>query len=444
MPKLAIAVRSPEQIVADYVRGHPKSAQLAERALSTLPGGVEHDMRISVPFPVYVDHAEGAYKWDVDGHRYIDFIVGHGALLLGHNHPSVLAAAQSQLARGTHFGASHEQVIIWAEQVQSLVPSAEMVRFLSSGTEATMMAMRICRAVTGRDKVLKFEGHFHGWHDYAVVAYEQPFEIPTSAGVPAVVREQVIAIPANDEQLLYDTLAGRDDIACCILEPSGGGWGWIPTNLTWVQRLRELTEQFDVPLIFDEVVTGFRYSPGGYQREFGITPDLTTLAKIMAGGLPGGAVTGGRRFLERLELRGQRSWDRGQRIAHPGTYNGNPLSAAAGAACLAEIADGRAHAKVNRLGGRLRAGIDLAFAEAGLPGGSYGSHSFVHTTFDGQSGPAGSGPSKLFSCLMLQHGVHIGSHGGMLSAAMEDADIDQTIAAVGSSLKTLKACGQLG
>ncbi len=441
---MAVEVSSAEKIIGDYVRTHPNSAALATRAGDVLPGGVEHDMRISNPFPVYVDHADGAYKWDIDGHRYIDFIVGHGALLLGHNHPVVTARAQEQLTRGTHFGASHPQVLQWGEWVKRLVPSAELVRFHSSGTEATMMAMRICRAVTGRDKVLKFEGHFHGWHEYAVVAYEQPFDIPSSAGVPAGVRDQVIAIAPNDARLLADTLDSRDDIACVILEPSGGSWGWRPIDVDWVRALRGLTKQYDIPLIFDEVVTGFRYSPGGYQQEFDIIPDLTTMAKILAGGFPGGAVAGPAHLLNRLEMREDPVWNRGQRISHPGTFNGNPLSAAAGAACLEQIADGRVHAHVNALGGRLREGINEAFAEAGLPGGTYGSHSFVHITFNGQAGPAGSGPGQLFGCLMLQHGVHIGSHGGMLSAAMDESDIDHTVDAVRSSLRILKAAGQFG
>lgn len=441
---MAVAIRNSEQIIADYAAARPRSAGLAARADGVLAGGVEHDMRISIPFPVYVERADGAYKWDVDGHRYIDYIVGHGALLLGHNHPAITDPVRRQLDRGTHFGASHELVIAWGERVLELVPSAEAVRFHSSGTEATMMAMRMCRAVTGRDKVLKFHGHFHGWHEYAVVAYEEPYAIPTSAGVPAAVRDQVIAIPVNDEALLSDTLGSRDDIACVILEPSGASWGWRPTEVEWVRRLRELTAAHDIPLIFDEVVTGFRYGPGGYQAEFGITPDLTTMAKIMAGGYPGAAVAGQARFLERLEYRGDPSWDRGQRIAHPGTYNGNPLSATAGAAVLEYIADGRTHARLNRLGDRLREGIDAAFAEAGVPGGTYGSHSFVHITFNGEHGPAGAGPSKLFGCLMLESGVHMGAHGGMLSAAMDDADIDATVEAVRASLDGLKGAGQLG
>ncbi len=440
---MAVAIRNAEQIIADYAAARPRSAALAERAGGVLAGGVEHDMRISIPFPVYIERAEGAHKWDVDGHRYIDYIVGHGALLLGHNHPAILGPVREQLARGTHFGASHEQVIGWGERVLDLVPSAEFVRFLSSGTEATMMAMRMCRAVTGRDKVLKFQGHFHGWHEYAIVAYEEPFAIPTSAGVPQAVRDQVLAIPVNDEDLLADTLGSRDDIAGVILEPSGGSWGWRPTELSWVRRLRELTAAHQIPLIFDEVVTGFRFGPGGYQGEFGIVPDLTTMAKIMAGGFPGAAVAGQARFLERLEYRGDSVWDRGQRIAHPGTYNGNPLSATAGAAVLEYIADGKVHAKINRLGDRLRDGIDAAFAEAGVPGGSYGSHSFFHITFNGEYGSAGTGPSKLFGCLMLENGVHIGSHGGMLSAALDDADIDATVDAVRASLEGLKRAGQL-
>src|SRR4051812_6458868 len=180
-PPMATTTRITEQ----YVAANPKSRALHERARKSLPGGIAHDVRNIHPFPLTMSHAEGAYKWDVDGHRYIDYVVGHGALLLGHSHPEIVAAVQQQVARGTHLGAGNAYEIEWAELVQRLVPSADLVKFTSSGTEATMMAMRLARAYTGRDKVLKFAGHFHGWHDYATVAQQLPYDGTASPGVPA-------------------------------------------------------------------------------------------------------------------------------------------------------------------------------------------------------------------------------------------------------------------
>ena len=434
---MATTVKSAKGIYERYEVERPKSRAAYERARRLLPDGVEHDMRVSRPFPIYVERAAGAYKWDVDGHRYVDYIVGHGALLLGQNHPAVMGPVREALERGTHFGASHETIAEWAGRVCDLVPSAEMVRFHSSGTEATMMAMRICRALTGRERVLKFEGHFHGWHDYATVAVNEPFDVPTSAGVPGTVQELVTAIPVNDAGLVRDTLAAGD-YACVILEPSGAGGGTTPTEVEWVRELRAICTEMEVPLIFDEVVTGFRFSPGGYQHEFGITPDMTTLAKILSGGFPGGAVAGGREFLELIEMRDEPGWNRGRRISHPGTYNANPLSATAGVACLDHIADGKAHAAANRMGDRLRAGMQKVIEARGLEVEVYGSHSFVHLSFTGardRSAMGSVGPA--LQTAMMLHGVHMGGAGGMTSAVMSAEDIDLTIDAFDQSLGML-------
>ncbi len=426
-----------------YEAERPKSWAAYERARLMLPDGVEHDMRVSRPFPIYVQRAEGQYKWDLDGHRYVDFIVGHGALLLGQNHPAVMGPVREALERGTHFGASHETIAEWADRVCKLIPSAEMVRFHSSGTEATMMAMRMCRALTGREQVLKFEAHFHGWHDYATVAVHEPFDTPTSAGVPAAVRDAVTAIPVNDAALVRDTLAAGE-YACVILEPSGAGGGTMPTDVEWVRELRTICTEMDVPLLFDEVITGFRFGPGGYQQEFGITPDLTTMAKILAGGFPGGAVAGRREFVELIEMRGESGWNRGKRISHPGTFNANPLSATAGVACLDYIADGEAHAAANRMGDRLRAGMQKAIDARGLRAEIYGSHSFMHITFTGvrdRSGMGSLGPA--LQTAMMLHGVHMGGGGGMTSAVMTEEDIDLTIDAFEQSLRMLGEEGLL-
>ena len=231
-------------------------------------------------------------------------MVGHGALLLGHNHPVVMGKVAEQIRRGTHFGASHENMVRWGEWVCKLVPSAEMVRFFSSGTEATMMAMRLARNLTGKNKILKFDGHFHGWHDLATVAVYEPYEVPTSGGIPQPMQDLVVSMPQGDAGAVRDAITTDGDIAVVILEPSGRELG----NPADQPRLhagakRQVCTDLEVPLIFDEVITGFRYSPGGYQAEFGITPDMTTMAKIIAGGMPGGAVAGQRRFLEQIGVR---------------------------------------------------------------------------------------------------------------------------------------------
>src|SRR2546427_7238693 len=272
---------------------HPKSAALAERARAAIPGGITHDIRHLKPFGVYVDRAAGTRKWDVDGHEYIDYWMGHGALFLGHCNPAVVKAVQEQKARCTHLGACHELEVRWAELVNKLIPCSEQVRFTMSGTEATHLAMRVARAYTGRTKILKFAGHFHGWHDGAVAGVNPPYEVPMSAGVPGATLDQVLICPFNDIKAV-ETALGRGDVAAVILEPAGGQAGTTPTIPGYLQELRALTTRHGVVLIFDEVITGFRYAPGGAQAYFGVTPDLTTLAKIVAGRLPGRAPRGPR------------------------------------------------------------------------------------------------------------------------------------------------------
>ena len=328
---------------------HPKSAALAERARAAIPGGITHDIRHLKPFGVYVDRAAGTRKWDVDGHEYIDYWMGHGALFLGHCHPAVVKAVQAQVARGTHLGACHELEVRWAELVNQLVPSAELTRFTMSGTEATHLALRIARAFTGRSRILKFTGHFHGWHDGVAIGVNPPYEVPLSSGVPGATLDQVITCPPNDIKAV-DTVLERGDVAAVILEPAGGQSGTTPTIPGYLQELRALTQRHGVLLIFDEVITGFRYAPGGAQEYFGVTPDITTLAKIVAGGLPGGAVCGRRDVLSMLAYRGDATWDRAERVAHAGTFNANPISASAAIATLEQIGDASLQARTNKLG----------------------------------------------------------------------------------------------
>jgi len=428
---------------------HPKSAALAERARAAIPGGITHDIRHLKPFGVYVDRAAGTRKWDVDGHEYIDYWMGHGALFLGHCHPAVVKAVQAQVARGTHLGACHELEVRWAELVNQLVPCAELTRFTMSGTEATHLALRIARAFTGRSRILKFTGHFHGWHDGVAIGVNPPYEVPLSSGVPGATLDQVITCPPNDIKAV-DTVLERGDVAAVILEPAGGQSGTTPTIPGYLQELRALTQRHGVLLIFDEVITGFRYSPGGAQEYFGVTPDITTLAKIVAGGLPGGAVCGRRDVLSMLAYRGDATWDRAERVAHAGTFNANPISASAAIATLEQIGDASLQARTNKLGEELRRGLTEAMKRAGTPGTCYGEASIYHVSFEGKPGLAGfDRPRKgdhyhLLRCAILNEGVDCSMNHGWVSAVHTEEDIERTIRAYDRAFRAMVAEGAFG
>jgi glutamate-1-semialdehyde 2,1-aminomutase len=433
-------------IYDEYRARHPRSAALWERARRAIPGGITHDIRHLVPFPIYVERAAGTRKWDVDGNEYIDYWMGHGALFLGHCHPAVVRAVQDQVARGTHLGACHELEVRWAELVTQLVPCAEMVRFTMSGTEATHLAMRVARAFTGRSKILKFAGHFHGWHDGAVAGVNPPYEVPMSAGVPGATLDQLVICPPNDIKAVQIALE-RGDVAAVILEPAGGQSGTTPTVPGYLQELRALTTRHGVVLIFDEVITGFRYSPGGAQAYFGVTPDLTTLAKIVAGGLPGGALCGQRPLMSMLAFRGDPDWDRSQRVAHAGTFNANPTCAAAAIATLELCADASLQVRANKAGDELRRGLTEAMKRAAVPGTCYGEASIVHVSFEGKPGLAGpdrprrSGLYHLLRCALLNNGVDCSMNHGWISAIHGDADLELTVKAYERAFRAMAAEG---
>src|SRR5262249_35598690 len=318
------AVAKRTSLAEAFAARFPRSRVLFERARGIFPDGVTHELRRLEPFPVYVDRAAGAYKWDVDGHRLIDFWSGHRAILLGHSHPAVVTAVQEQAAKATHPGACHALEIEWGDFVRQLVPSAERVRFTASGTEATLMALRLARLFTGRPRVLKFAGHFHGWHDFLVHQADAPFDGRPTPGVPPEVARETVVVPPNDIGLVERTLRDDPSIGCVILEPTGGHFGAVPVRGPFLRDLREVTQRLERLLVFDEVITGFRVAPGGAQGHYGVTPDLTTLAKVLAGGLPGGCVVGRADVLAGIEIRPGKP-----KMKHPGTFNANPLSAAA-------------------------------------------------------------------------------------------------------------------
>jgi glutamate-1-semialdehyde 2,1-aminomutase len=359
-----------------FVAGRPKSRQLFEQAASTFPAGVTHDTRHLEPFPVYVTHAKGPRKWDVDGNEYIDYVSGHGSLLLGHSHPAVVAAVQQQMAKGTHYGACHELELAWGQLVKKLIPSAERVRFTSSGTEAGMMAVRLVRAYTGRRKIVKFHGHFHGWSDPMMPAVNPPWDAPSSVGLLDEVLASTVVLPANDVTLLERTLAGDRDIAAVVLEADGASMGTVPLAPGFLTEVRRLTEQYGALMILDEVVSGFRYSPGGVQAVVGVKPDLTMLAKILAGGLPGGAVAGRADVLAPLEYKRDPGH---KRMYHPGTFNANPISAAAGVAALQIVGTGEPHKLANASAEQLRRRLNEAIEERQASACVYGGASVIHT-----------------------------------------------------------------
>ena len=436
----------------EYWQRFPTSAELFARAKNAIPSGVTHDGRNFSPFPVYMSRAAGAYKWDVDGNKVLDHWMGHGSLLLGHNHPTVTQAVGEALARGTHLGANHEDELEWAELVRKLIPSAEAVRFTMSGTESTMLALRDARAYTGKPKVLRFQGNFHGWHDYAMIGYQPPFDTPTSAGIPDAVRDTMVTVPPADIEAVKRALDEDDQIGTVILEPAGGSNGIIPPDVQFLRDLRQLTQQRGIVLIFDEVITGFRWSPGGAQQYYGVTPDMTTMAKIVAGGMPGGAVAGKAEIMDMQTFTGDSQHDRFQRVLQQGTFNCNLPSTAAGVAALKIVAEGEATEYAARLGQVVRDAMSETLKRRGVSGVVYGERSVFHVTLGegmdeavqrrdvvklmGARGAAG--PLRK---AMLLEGVDFMRTGGFTSIAHGDQEIELTLGAFDRALERLQAEG---
>src|SRR5437764_3571607 len=234
-----MAISAPTAIDEAFRKRFARSGELYQRSREAIAGGITHDSRNFVPFPIYIDHAEGSRKWDVDGNELIDHWMGHGSLLLGHNHRQITAAVAEQLSKGTHYGACHALEVAWAEQIARLIPSAELVRFTMSGTEATMLAMRDARAFTGRELIVRFAGHFHGWHDYAMAGYQPPFDTPTSIGVPKAVAEtMLVAYPNNIDSVRQLLEAHPNQVAAVILEPGGGANAVLPADRRFFRALR--------------------------------------------------------------------------------------------------------------------------------------------------------------------------------------------------------------
>jgi glutamate-1-semialdehyde 2,1-aminomutase len=397
-------------LAAAYEAMTPGSARLAQKARGLFPSGLTHDSRHFDPYPIYVTHGQGPVKWDVDGNRYVDYFGGHGALILGHGNPVVQQAVHEAYDRGSHFGACHEAEIRWAELITQMVPSAERVRFTNSGTEATLMALRLARAYTDRQKIVHFRGHFHGWHDHLANGYSNHFDGTPTTGVLAGIADNVLMADPNDIAGINRLFSDHKDIAAVILEPTGASFGKMPIVPAFLRHLRELTKQAGTILIFDEVVTGFRVSPGGLQKIIGVTPDMTTLAKILAGGLPGGAVVGRKDIFDLLDFDVTKAQGK-EKIGHQGTFNANPVSAAAGIATLQILATTDACERANAYGETLRWRMNEVLAEEQVKWAVYGTYSGVHifTNPDGDD----IVPSQFDAVPLVPRMINKSRHDGM-------------------------------
>ena len=450
------------RIEAAYRATTPKSAALFAEAKEVLPGGLVHDSRQMHPYPFYCERASGPLKWDVDGNEYVDYYGGHGALLLGHCHPDVMEAVRRQLERGTHFAACTELEVRWSRLIRELMPGAEKIRFTASGTEASHMAIRLARAHSGRRKIVRFIGHFHGWHDHVAFGVRSHLDGSPTPGVLEAVADAVVLVPPNALDELESVLAEDDDVAAVMIETIGVHTGSVPTPADVLERLRALTAKAGVLLIFDEVVTGFRVSPGGAQGLYGVTPDLTLLGKIVAGGFPGGAVAGRADILEWLDSDAAARSGR-EKITHQGTFNANPVSAAAGIAALEIVRDTDACARATATAGAIRAGLNQVLEDEGIPWAVYGDTSVFHiftnpdglalrpTQFDASALPpsafAHDSRADMLAKLklaMVVNGVDLqGWRGGIVSATHGEAEVERTIEAWRISLRALKDEGDL-
>ena len=444
-------------LVDAYRRQTPQSAKLAKRARQIFPSGITHDARHIEPHGIFVTHAHGSRKWDVDGNQYIDYPGGHGALLLGHNHPAVTQAVLAQVGRGIHFGASHESEIQWAEIIQQLIPCAQGVRFNNSGTEATMLALRLARAFTGRENIIRFNGHFHGWHDYVIGGFNAHHDGTPPRGVPQGTAKTMIHLPPNDLDAVASILNASSDVAAMILEPTGSTWGQVPLQPEFLAGLRKLATETGTLLIFDEVISGFRCSKGGAQEAYGVTPDMATLGKIVSGGMPGAAVVGRRDILAGMDFRHMAA-DGREKIFHMGTFNAVPTACVAGIAALKIVRDTDVCQQAIDYGNTLIEELNDLFTTVGVCWIAYGTFGGFHVFLnpnqittcraeiesgihDYQTLKAPVNPSLMMKLRlgMLLHGVDIqGWPGAPVSAAHTNRDRRQTVDAFGKTIQLLR------
>lgn len=429
-----------------------RSQKMYDRAVASLPGGNTRTTVFMKPYPIYAARGEGCRVWDLDGNVFIDCINNFTSLIHGHAHPVLVEAATRQLALGSAFGLPTESEVELAELLVSRLPSVEQVRFANSGTEAVMMALKAARAFTGRPKIAKCEGAYHGSYDYAEVSLDPtpdawgrnaPVSVAYARGTPDNVLADVVAIPFNDAEAAVSLIRehGRD-LACVLVDPMPNRAGLAPADQVYLEALRKVTREVGALLIFDEVIT-FRLGYRGAQGLWNIDPDLTTLGKIMGGGFPVGAVAGKKEFMAVFDPRAGKP-----ALPHGGTFSANPVTMRAGIAAM-ELLDDAAFARLDAMGAAVRSGINQAFRNSGVPGGTVGLGSLLKIHFadrpvrDYRSAFMTEQETQreaIFNRGLLNRGVLAAGYGLMaLSTPMIDADIDAIVAAASGALADVSA-----
>ena len=436
-----------DNMIDDYKAKTGRSRELFEEALRVMPGGNSRTTTFFDPYPFYITRGEGARLWDADGVERLDFNGNYTSLILGHANPAVVKAIQDTAVHGMSFPGPSEHEIRLAEILTRRIPTMEVIRFTNSGTEATMHAVRVARAFTGRSKLAKFEGAFHGTHDWVLVSVapdpavagsrKRPKSVSWSSGVPPMVMKHVVVLPWNDTAACVKILEKQgSDIAALIVDPMLANGGMIPVREGFLEGLREATERLGILLIFDEVIS-FRVAPGGAQERFGIRPDLTTLGKIIGGGLAVGAFGGRADVMNYYDPRGGVP-----RINHGGTFNANPLTMAGGVATLEQLTPA-VYAKLDALGDRLRNGVRRLIRKRGYAGqiSGVGSLFWLHHTKRRLSDYRSARPDDPQASVrtfmgLVNEGVLLTQRGlGACSAAMTEADVDRFVEALGRVLE---------
>lgn len=431
-----------DSVIPTATRTFSTSRRLLERARQSLAGGVSSPFRANFPVPLYLTEGRGSRLWDVDGNEYIDYVLAWGPMILGYGHPALAEAIRCQAGRPHALGEQHELEIEVAEKIQRLVPCAERVAFTSSGSEAVQLAFRLARGFTGRPLILKFEGHYHGWMDSALISYhpsrelagpiENPNVVPGSVGQVANAADNMIVAPWNRIEILeaiFDRHSGQ--VAAVIMEPVLCNSGCLLPVDGYLARVRELCTRHGALLIFDEVITGFRIALGGAQAFYGVAPDLATFGKAVGGGLPLSVVAGRKEIMEQMFSRG---------VVFGGTFNGNPLSLAASNAALTELSrdDGALLEQANARGSKLMAGIAATAHRHGIAlqvtgfGTAMSLHFTHRTELRDYRDTLDDDRATLQRILLraLEEGLHLVPDGRLyVSAAHTDADIDETLAA---------------
>jgi glutamate-1-semialdehyde 2,1-aminomutase len=422
-----------------------RETELLERARKRLPGGVLGTARYADEAAFVVERGQGSKIYDASGREYIDYVMASGPLILGHAHPAVVAAVREQIEGGSTYFMVNEPIIQLAEEICRAMPCAEQVRFTSTGSEATFFALRVARTYSKRDKILKFEGGYHGAHDYAMMSSSPrspkafPAAVPDSSGIPHAIEAEVLVAPYNDLATVEGIVASHaDELAAVIVEPFQR---LIPPQPGFLQGLRDITRRYGVLLVFDEVVTGFRLAYGGAQEYYGVVPDLAAIGKIVGGGFPLAAVCGAEELMRPFDPQ----YDgKGDFISQSGTLNGNPIAAAAGLATLAELRKPGAYETIHATGRALMAGLGELAGKTGLPAQVVGEPVVFDLLFTDQPvvdyrslQTADAALGKAFTTELIKRGVVKNSQKMYVSLAHSTGDVARTLEAAEDALRAL-------